>query len=72
MRHGGQEMSPEDIFNAFFGGGIPGGGGPGIHFYSTGFGPGGVHFRTGGPSSSRRQQQRQNGQQQQLTIDKIL
>lgn len=59
MRHGaGQEMSPEEIFNAFFGGGMPGGGG--VHFYSSGFGPGGVQFRAGG--GPRRQQQR--GQQQ--------
>eukprot|EP00339_Tiarina_fusa_P009948 CAMPEP_0117018842 /NCGR_PEP_ID=MMETSP0472-20121206/14526_1 /TAXON_ID=693140 ORGANISM="Tiarina fusus, Strain LIS" /NCGR_SAMPLE_ID=MMETSP0472 /ASSEMBLY_ACC=CAM_ASM_000603 /LENGTH=441 /DNA_ID=CAMNT_0004723623 /DNA_START=30 /DNA_END=1355 /DNA_ORIENTATION=- len=37
----GQEVNPEDIFNMFFGGGMPGGGvrgGPGVHFYSTGFG----------------------------------
>jgi DnaJ homolog subfamily B member 12 len=66
MRHGGQEMSPEDIFNAFFGGGIPGGGGPGLHFYSTGFGPGGVQFRTGG---GPRRQQQQRGQQQQQPAD---
>lgn len=67
MRHrGGQEMSPEDIFNAFFGGGMPGGGGggaggPGVHFYSTGFGPG-MHFRAGGGGGGgipRRQQQQQ-------------
>lgn len=48
----GQEMSPEDIFNMFFHGGMPGGGmaagGPGFHFYSTGFGPG-MQFRAGGP-----------------------
>jgi len=49
MRHAGQEVSPEEIFNMFFGGGMPGmhaAGGPGFHFYSTGFGPGGVQFRT--------------------------
>ena len=71
MRRGGggqQEMSPEDIFNAFFGGGMPGGmnmaGGPGgVHFYSSGFGPGGLHFRTGGGGQGRRP--RAPGQQQQ-------
>lgn len=48
----GQEVSPEDIFNMFFGGGMPGGvhmrGGPGMHFYSNFGGPGGMagaHFR---------------------------
>ena len=64
MRRGGgqQEMSPEDIFNAFFGGGMPGGvnmaggGMPGgLHFYSSGFGPGGgIHFRSGGGGQGRR------------------
>jgi DnaJ family protein B protein 12 len=38
----GQEVNPEDIFNMFFGGGMPGGahmrGGPGVHFASAGFG----------------------------------
>ena len=71
MRRGGgqQEMSPEDIFNAFFGGGMPGGmnmaGGPGgVHFYSSGFGPGGMHFRTGGGGGPGRRP-RAPGQQQQ-------
>lgn len=62
-RGGGQEVSPEDIFNAFFGGGMPGGGGmggPGFHVYTTGFGPG-MHFQAGGP---RRQQQQQRRPQQ--------
>jgi DnaJ family protein B protein 12 len=41
----GQEVNPEDIFNMFFGGGMPTGGmrtggGPGVHFYSNGFGNG--------------------------------
>lgn len=48
----GQDVSPEEIFNMFFGGGMPGmnGGGGGFHVYQTGFGPGGVHFaRAGGP-----------------------
>lgn len=58
-RGGGQEMTPEDIFQAFFGGGMPGGmpgggGGPGMHFYSSGFGPSGMHFRAGGPQQQQR------------------
>jgi len=62
MRHGnmhfnGQEVSPEDLFNMFFGG-MPGGGGargfggPGVRMYSSGFGPGsaagGMPRRRGG------------------------
>ncbi len=53
----GQDVSPEDIFNMFFGGGMPGmhnmrGGAPGFHVYTNGFGNGfagggfpGTHFR---------------------------
>ena len=56
----GQEVSPEEIFNMFFGGGMPMGGhmgGPGgVHFYSN-FGP--------GPRFRQQQQQRQRGQNQQ-------
>lgn len=52
----GQEVSPEEIFNMFFGGGmggVPGGGvhmrGPGgMHFYSSGFGGPGMR-RAGRP-----------------------
>jgi DnaJ homolog subfamily B member 12 len=68
MRHGGQEMSPEDIFNAFFNGHMGGGGfgGNGMHFYSNGFGPG-VQFRAGGPqrrgAGEGTQQQRTEAQQ---------
>lgn len=57
----GQEVSPEEIFNMFFGGGMPGGvhmrGGPGMHFYSNFGGPGmrGAQFR-------QRQQDPQQGQ----------
>jgi DnaJ family protein B protein 12 len=58
-RPGGQEMSPEEIFQAFFGGGMPGG--PGVHFYSTGFGPG-MQFRAGGPRRPQREQQQQQQQ----------
>ena len=59
MRHGGQDVSPEDIFNAFFGhmNGMPGGaGGPGVHFYTNGFGPG-MHFQAGGPRGRQRNAQ---------------
>mmetsp|Transcript_40613 Transcript_40613/g.98091 ORF Transcript_40613/g.98091 Transcript_40613/m.98091 type:complete len:424 (-) Transcript_40613:155-1426(-) len=55
----GQEVSPEEIFNMFFGGGMPMGGG---HMR----GPGGVHFYSNfGPGPRFRQQQRQAGQNQQ-------
>jgi len=64
---GGVEMTPEEIFNAFFGGGMPGGGmggGPGgVHFYSAGFGPG-MHFRGGGFPRQHRARQAQQQQQQ--------
>jgi DnaJ homolog subfamily B member 12 len=67
MRHGGQEMSPEDIFNAFFNGQMGGGGfgGNGMHFTTTGFGPG-FQFRAGGPQQQQRRGQRpqQEAQQQ--------
>ena len=61
----GQEVNPEDIFNMFFGGGMPGGvhmgGMPGgFRVYSTGFGGGG-----GFGGRMPRQQQRQRGQRQQ-------
>jgi hypothetical protein len=52
----GQQVDPEEIFNMFFGGGMPMGGGGmpgGVHFYSTGFGPG-MHFRAGGPRARPR------------------
>lgn len=59
----GQEVSPEDIFNMFFGGGMgPGMGGPGFHVYTNGFGGG-----FGGPQFARAQQrarQQQAGQGQ--------
>jgi DnaJ family protein B protein 12 len=56
----GQDVSPEDIFNMFFGGGMPGGhmrGPGGVHFASN-FGPG---F---GAGARHRQQQQQRQQQQ--------
>jgi DnaJ family protein B protein 12 len=53
----GQDVSPEDIFNMFFGGGMPGG-----HMR----GPGGVHFSSNfGQQQQRRQQQQRQQQQQQ-------
>lgn len=56
----GQEVSPEEIFNMFFGGGMPMGGGGHMR------GPGGVHFYSNfGPGPRFRQQQRQAGQNQQ-------
>lgn len=66
-RHGGvhfrrgQEVSPEEIFNMFFGGGMPMGGGgiPGFHVYSNGFAGG-----FGGPQF-RQQQARPRGQREQ-------
>lgn len=59
------EPSPEDIFNMFFGGGMPGGmggmGGPGFRVYTTG---NGFQFNNMGDPRRQRQQQR-GGQQQQ-------
>mmetsp|Transcript_10442 Transcript_10442/g.29801 ORF Transcript_10442/g.29801 Transcript_10442/m.29801 type:complete len:459 (+) Transcript_10442:205-1581(+) len=74
FRHGGrgQEVSPEEIFNMFFGGGMGGGGaggvhmrGPGgMHFYSSGFGGGGNPFAQAAQRQARqRQQQQQRGGQ---------
>jgi DnaJ family protein B protein 12 len=74
-RHGGggvhfngQEVNPEDIFNMFFGGGMPGGvhmnmgGMPGgFRVYSTGFGG----MPRGGGFGQRHYQQQQQQQQQQ-------
>ena len=58
----GQEVSPEEIFNMFFGGGMPAGmnggmGGPGFRMHTTGFGPG-FHFQAGGPRPRRPAAQR--------------
>ena len=54
----GQEVSPEEIFNMFFGGGMPGmhAAGPGFHVYTHGFGGPGMQF--GGRRARGRQQQR--------------
>ena len=69
---GAQEVNPEDIFNMFFGGGMPGGGGMhrgpgGFHVYTNGFGFGGGGMPQGfrgqrqGPGQQRQQQQAQGG-----------
>jgi DnaJ-domain-containing protein 1 len=60
MRPGQHEVSPEEIFNMFFGGGMPGmrGAGPGFHVHTTGFGPG-VHFQAGNRRQPRGQPQQQ-------------
>lgn len=50
---GGEDVSPEDIFNMFFGGGGMHGG-PGFHVYTNGFGPG---FGPGGVRFQRPRQQ---------------
>jgi DnaJ family protein B protein 12 len=66
----GQHVSPEEIFNMFFGGGMPGAGvhmrgGPGMHF-STNFGGGGQRgFGQGGPGVRPRQRAQQGQRQQQ-------
>lgn len=55
----GEEVNPEDIFNMFFGGGMPGGGGRpgGFHVRTNGFGPG-MQF---GGGRQQRAQPRQAG-----------
>eukprot|EP01041_Mallomonas_annulata_P006548 gene6548-13244_t len=64
-RGGGGEMSPEDVFNMFFTGGMGpggrGGGGGGFHMH---FGPGGQMYRSrGGRTTSADDDQRQQQQQ---------
>ena len=70
MHHRGQEVSPEEIFNMFFGGGMPGmnRGGPGFHVYTSGFGPGGMPFRTAAPRRQPRQQEREERQTPFLSV----
>lgn len=57
----GQEVSPEEIFNMFFGGGMPGGvnmrGGPGMHFYSN-FGGAGMRGAQFGRRPGQQQEAR--------------
>ncbi|KAJ3784829.1 hypothetical protein GGU10DRAFT_434969 [Lentinula aff. detonsa] len=58
------EMSPEDLFNMFFGGGGTafGGGFGGGPVFTTTFGPGGFRTtRMGGPNGATRQQHQQHG-----------
>lgn len=78
MHFNGQEVNPEDIFNMFFGGGMPGGaggmggmGGPGFRVYTSGMGPG---FAFGGmnPNMHQRRRQQQQHQQQQQQPEGIL
>ena len=77
MHFNGQEVNPEDIFNMFFGGGMPGGmggggmGGPGFRVYTSGMGPG---FAFGGmhPNMQRARRQQQQQQQQQAGSEGIL
>lgn len=69
FRHG-EDINPEEIFNMFFGGGMPmpGGGGRGFHVYTNGFGGGfgpGVQFR-------QQQRGRGNAQQQQQPAPNAL
>jgi hypothetical protein len=54
-----QDVNPEEIFNMFFGGGMPGfnGAGSGFHVYTTGFGPG-MQFRAARPRGGAGPQQR--------------
>ena len=54
MRTAHGDVNPEDIFNMFFNG--MGGGAPGFHMYTSGFGPGGVQFQAGRPRAQRRPQ----------------
>lgn len=70
MRHGGHDVSPDEIFNMFFGGGMPGmhRGGPGFHVYTSGFGPGGMPFRAAGPRRQRRQEEREERQAPFLSV----
>lgn len=61
----GQEVSPEEIFNMFFGGGMAGGAMPGgVHFYSNGGFGGGF----GGPGMSFRGQPRAQRQQEEPNV----
>lgn len=75
MHFNGQEVSPEDIFNAFFGGqaGMAGMGmgGPGFRVYTSGMGGPGFAFHGGMPRQRRgggAQQQRARQQQEEEPI----
>ncbi|KAL3816984.1 hypothetical protein ACHAXA_010104 [Cyclostephanos tholiformis] len=71
-----RDINPEDIFNMFFGGGMPGGGGtgmggPGVRFYSTGFGPG-MAFGGMHPNMRARQQQQHQRQHPEGFLGQIM
>mmetsp|Transcript_24875 Transcript_24875/g.30572 ORF Transcript_24875/g.30572 Transcript_24875/m.30572 type:complete len:444 (-) Transcript_24875:46-1377(-) len=70
----GQDVNPEDIFNMFFGGGMPGGvhfnAGPGFRAYSNGFG--GMPRQRGGPQGRPQQQQEGGGLMQLMQLLPIL
>mmetsp|Transcript_12044 Transcript_12044/g.22533 ORF Transcript_12044/g.22533 Transcript_12044/m.22533 type:complete len:445 (-) Transcript_12044:36-1370(-) len=73
----GQEVNPEDIFNMFFGGGMPGGvhmnmgGMPGgFRVYTTGFG--GMPRGGGGFGQRQYQQQQQHPQQHQSGLNALF
>jgi DnaJ family protein B protein 12 len=74
----GQEVSPEEIFNMFFGGGgMPNGGGHmrgpgGMHFYSNFGGPGGFRTRTGPQFRQQQAGGAQRPQQQQSPIQNLF
>ena len=77
MNFHGQDVSPEDIFNMFFGGGMPPGmgggmGGPGFRVYSSGFGPGFGNMRAQQQQARARQQQRQQQQQPENILNQLL
>lgn len=62
----GQEVSPEDIFNMFFGAGMAQGGrGPGFHVYTNGFGGGFPGGFAGQQFAGQRARQQHAGQHQQ-------
>ncbi len=60
------DISPEDLFNLFFGGGIPGGMPGGVHFQFGGFGPSGG-FESMFNHAQQQQQQRHQYRRQQPT-----
>ena len=68
----GQEVSPEEIFNMFFGGGMGGmhmRGGPGMRFYTNVGGPAGFqNFQRGGFRQRQRAQPRQGRAEEQPSV----
>ncbi|KAF9650778.1 DnaJ-domain-containing protein [Thelephora ganbajun] len=55
------EVSPEELFNMFFGGSMGGGGGFGTPMFTASFGGPGMTFTTGGTRRRQGQQQQQQG-----------